>query len=205
MFYFYIFSETYPFWLLISAISVSVWFFIFRPKWYYLGLGAIALVLAYFFESLLETPVDLVIMLIFVAPVVEEIIKFLLTIQKKFQVNVKAGIGIGLGFALFENALYFQDFSLAFPSMLLTVIVVREFTDPILHSTTTSIATRGWKKFRYVLLAIFMHSTWNILTMSNNYTIIGLLTVLYAFILLFSGGKIFKKSDKNQKENIVKF
>ena len=107
--------------------------------------------------------------------------------------RVKTGITVGLSFALIENALYFNSFG----SIFLLIFLLREFTDPILHSTATAISTFTWKKsIGYVGLpiAILMHASWNLFgyyTATMSY-LIYVMAGIYGTILIM----IWIKNDK---------
>lgn len=173
-----------PYYILISLIGVSILTVIFRPKFLPIPLilGVIAFFIALIIEGIETTQSDLLFMIIIGAPVLEEILKFIMTAHGK---DIRTGITVGFGFALLENAYYFSAYS----SILLTIFLIRFLSDPILHGTTTSVATLGWKKYRYVLIAIAMHSLWNVLAVfsayNNSYIPMILITIVYGIILTY--------------------
>ena len=131
-------------------------------------------------------------MIVFLAPVVEEIVKFLMTWYKK---DVRAGVGVGLGFAMIENAMYYTYDS---PLVGLgTLLMFRELQDPTLHSSTVSVSVRSWKGIPYIILSIAMHSIYNIISLSNNLFGIIAISSVYAVVL----GYMVYRSRKNKIKN----
>ena len=136
-----------------------------------IGLGVISLA-AVVMESYLFTVLGTVLGLLIVAPVLEEILKFSATFRKR---DARAGIGVGLGFALTENALYFHSFlsgysisaviSISFlSSQVFLFILMRGAFDPLLHSSLTGVSVRTWQKGRRIWLpvAIGLHAAYNL-------------------------------------------
>ena len=178
--------------LLISSISVIIYGWFFKIKWWKLVFGIPPFLIALGLEDLSLSYFSLLVIAIIVAPIIEESVKFLFTFYGK---DVKAAIAVGLSFALIENALYFNSFG----SIFLLIFLLREFTDPILHSTTTAISTFTWKKgIGYVGLpvAILMHASWNLFgyyTATMSY-LIYVMAGIYGTILIL----IWKKEENNK-------
>ena len=167
--------------ILLSAIPLPLfwWFKRFNPI--QLLLGVVALFIAYFIElseEFLLGESSLLLMLVFLAPVIEELSKFTMTIYKK---NEKSAVGVGMGFSIIENAMYYTAFAstVGLPMLLL----FREFQDPILHTSTTSVSVKSWKGYPYILIAIGMHSLYNFLAIYDNLTYSVIISIVYAFIL----------------------
>ncbi len=181
--------------ILISAMAVLIYGWFFQIRWKYLLFGIPPFFIALGLEELSLSYFSYMIILIVIAPIVEEISKFVFTFYRK---DVKTGIAVGLMFALIENALYFNSFA----SIFLLVFLLREFTDPILHSTTTSISTFTWKReIGYVGLpvAILMHSVWNyygILTINSPYLVF-VIAIIYGIILYVIWNRKYGRSFKN--------
>ena len=179
--------------ILISAMAVLIYGWFFQIRWKYLLFGIPPFFIALGLEELSLSYFSYMIILIVIAPIVEEISKFVFTFYRK---DVKTGIAVGLSFALIENALYFNSFG----SIFLLIFLLREFTDPILHSTTTAISTFTWKKgIGYVGLpvAILMHASWNLFgyyTASMSY-LIYIIAGIYGSILIVIWMKNDKESD----------
>ncbi len=165
--------------LLVASIAIVIYGWFFRIKWWKLSFGIPAFVSAYFIEEYITTPENFLLIVLIIAPIIEETMKFVSTIYGK---DVKTAIAVGLMFALMENAMYFNAFGFIF----LSLFLVREFTDPVLHATTTSISVRLWKKSYLALpIAIGLHIGWNYygyLTITNPY-LIYIPTIIYGIIL----------------------
>ena len=176
--------------ILISSISVIIYGWFFKIKWWKLVFGIPPFLIALGLEDLSLSYFSLLVIAIIIAPIIEESMKFLFTFYGK---DVKTGIAVGLSFALIENALYFNSFG----SIFLLIFLLREFTDPILHSTTTAISTFTWKKgigYIGLPLAILMHASWNLFgyyTASMSY-LIYVMAGIYGTILII----IWMKNDK---------
>ena len=183
------------YYILLSALPFPVFWYFTRFRLRSLLLGVLALFIAYYLELSEEMVIGAggeILMIVFLAPVVEEIVKFLMTWYRK---DVRAGVGVGLGFAMIENAMYYT--SLSPIAGLGTLLMFREIQDPILHSSTVSVSVRSWKGIPYVLLSIAMHSVYNIISLSNNLAeMIGISSV-YAVVL----GYMVYKSRKNKNKN----
>ena len=182
------------YYILLSALPFPVFWYFTRFRLRSLLLGVVALFIAYYLELGEEMVIGAggeILMIVFLAPVVEEIVKFLMTWYRK---DVRAGVGVGLGFAMIENAMYYT--SLSPIAGLGTLLMFREIQDPILHSSTVSVSVRSWKGIPYILLSIAMHSVYNIISLSNNLTeMIGISSV-YAVVL----GYMVYKSRKNKNK-----
>ena len=168
----------------------------FQIEWRYLLLGIPPFIIALFLERYIVLDFSTIIFLIIIAPVIEETLKFFSTIAKK---DKKTGVAVGLMFAGFENMIYFISFSYSF----LLVFWLRELSDPILHSTTTSIATRTWKGkiLGGIGLAILMHSFWNFfsLLIINDYYLIWILAGIYFMAETIFVNEIKLKNKKKLK------
>ena len=182
------------YYVLLSALPFPVFWYFTRFRLRSLLLGVAALFIAYYLELGEEMVIGAggeILMIVFLAPVVEEIVKFLMTWYRK---DVRAGVGVGLGFAMIENAMYYT--SLSPIAGLGTLLMFREIQDPILHSSTVSVSVRSWKGIPYVLLSIAMHSVYNIISLSNNLAeMIGISSV-YVVVL----GYMVYRSRKNKNK-----
>ena len=183
------------YYILVSVAPFPVFWYFTRFRLRSLLLGVVALFIAYYIELGEEMVIGAggeILMIVFLAPVVEEIVKFLMTWYRK---DVRAGVGVGLGFAMIENAMYFTYDS---PLVGLgTLLMFREMQDPILHSSTVSVSVRSWKGIPYVLLSIGMHSLYNIISLSNNLIEMIAISSVYAVVL----GCMVYKSRKNKIKN----
>ena len=110
-----------------------------------IGLGPVAFT-SYIAETYLYTlSFNLVLSLILIAPIVEESTKFAATSYGK---RISNGLGVGLGFALSENALYFHTFLSVYSLsiVIISYIILRGLGDPLLHQFTAGLDSRTWEK-----------------------------------------------------------
>lgn len=181
-------------WLLsfaISGVSFIVFRFVYHVKWRYLVLGVIPFFIARYVEDFMLSPSDLILMLLVIAPVWEEILKFIFTY---FHKTFEGGIAVGLTFAWIENAFYYEAYFHS--SLFLTVVLLREFTDPVLHSTTTSISQKSWNgKFRYIGIAILLHAVWNTFAVVGTIYEIAGVAIVYFIITYYRYRKNKKITD----------
>ena len=175
---------------ILSFIAVVIYGWFFRIKWWKLVFGIPPFLIAFVLEYLALSYFSLLLIVIIIAPIIEECSKFIFTFHGK---DVKTGIAVGLMFAGIENTLYFN----AFGSIFLFIFLLREFTDPVLHSTTTAISTFSWKKgigYLGLPIAILMHASWNLFgyyTVTMPYLVYAIAGI-YGTILIM----IWMKKDK---------
>lgn len=144
-----------------------------RPRFIEVMIGAVPVSFAaiilepYFFNYL-----GMLLGLLIIAPVLEEILKFIGTTRKR---DASSGLGVGLGFAMVENLLYFHFFlsgysmssilSLSFfSSQIFLFIAMRGSFDPLLHSTLSGLSVQTWRKGSRIWLpvAIVLHAVYNL-------------------------------------------
>lgn len=162
---------------LFSAIFVIVYCGVFRllklgPRFPEIVIGILPVsAAAIILEPYLFGYVGAFVGLLVVAPIFEEILKFVGTARKR---DASSGVGIGLGFAFVENLLYFHLFlagiqiqailSISFVfSQIFFFVVIRGAFDPLLHSTLSGLSTRTWQKGRrhWLPVAIAFHVAYN--------------------------------------------
>lgn len=189
--------------ILIAALPLPVFWVVFRMRLSSVLLGVPAIFLALVGEEFLQTYLDPTasFMILFIAPVIEESSKFLMTVWKR---DFRAGVGVGMGFAILENALYYMSY----PYLLSFFLMAREIQDPALHMTTTSIsANRGWRKIRYLGIAMFLHFAYNLVSLSNSPAYIGIVAAIYIGIMVVqkirinTGNQGNKKNGRNKKRD----
>ena len=156
---------------IISCLFIVVYWALFaamhrRPRLKSLILGALpvsaAAVLA---ESMVMPLLSAFVFLVIVAPVTEEALKFAGSAYRR---DMAAGLGIGLGFALSENALYFGSFlsidTLVSLSFLAAFVLLRGLADPVLHSFTAALSVGTWRtgKWRWLGYSMLIHGGYNL-------------------------------------------
>ena len=188
----------YFFAALFSLVFVLAYYGIFRLLGLRAGIiemaiGASAVsIAAIFLEQYIFTMYGTFIGLLVAAPVIEEMLKFAGTSRKR---NTSAGVGVGLGFALVENILYFNLFlsgysitgllSVSFiSSQIFLFIIMRGAFDPLLHSTLTGLSSMSWKRgHRFWLpVAIGFHIAYNFVAIIGQSEILFLLVADIAII-----------------------
>ena len=190
----------------LSALGIYGWYF--RIRWKMLIMGIPAIVGAYFIEIYFVqlSFIDMFVFLVVIAPIVEELLKFLCTFFGK---DVRTATAVGLMFATVENLLYYISYS----GIFLFVFSVREFTDPLLHMTTTSVSVQAWKKWKRrfygIIIAVIMHSFWNwfsIQILGNSYMIYAVAIpygVVLAWIVRRDRIKTRKEKSRINKEKNI--
>jgi len=170
-----------------------------------IGLGPVAFT-SYIAETYLYTlSFNLVLSLILIAPIVEESTKFAATSYGK---RISNGLGVGLGFALSENALYFHTFLSVYSLsiVIISYIILRGLGDPLLHQFTAGLDSKTWEKGNPMWIGIAMatHIGYNFAAV-----IMASLTLVYTYpimageiIALFIGVK-FLTGIKEEKKEIV--
>jgi RsiW-degrading membrane proteinase PrsW (M82 family) len=168
-----------------------------------IGLGPVAFT-SYVAETYLYTlSFSLVLSLMFIAPIIEESAKFAATAYGK---KIRNGLGVGLGFALSENALYFHTFvSMSSLSIIIiSYIILRGFGDPLLHQFTAGIDTKTWEKSNpgWIGIAMATHIGYNFAAI-----VMASLTPMYIYpimageiIALLVGMKFLTRIKEEKKE-----
>ena len=130
------------------------------------------------------------IVLVLVAPPVEELLKFL--VSGTTGANFASAAGAGIGFAATENALYFLASWNEPVALLVAFVAVRALTDPLLHVTSTTLTTLTWHGRSWGLPAgLALHMLWNTAALLETaadpavgFLLIGVATVVVVGILV---------------------
>lgn len=142
---------------------------------------------------------------VIIAPVVEECTKgvflLLVALSRNFDGPVDGfvyGGGIGLGFGMSENFLYFLSFPTNYSS-LFVLIIIRTLFSAVLHCCTQATlgAVIGYVKFKGILfkillvplglfVAMFIHFTWNLTVSFTSTAIIGFLFMMMTVIVILA-------------------
>ncbi len=136
-----------------------------RPTPLAFALGAVvvavlALLLELAIQSALMPVTAGLVVLVLVGPLVEELLKF--GASGATGATYRSAAGAGIGFAATENALYFAAFWGEPLTYLATLVVVRAVTDPLLHSTATTLTTLTLRGRPWGLPAgLTLHILWN--------------------------------------------
>ncbi|MHB8430195.1 MAG: PrsW family glutamic-type intramembrane protease [Acidimicrobiales bacterium] len=154
---------------LVSFVLVFPFVVALRPRLLSFMAGATlvalgALVVEFLVQSALNPLYGVAIVLVLVAPPVEELLKFVAS--GLTGANFASAAGAGIGFAASENALYFLAAWGEPTASLVALIAIRAFTDPLLHSTATTLTTMSWHGRPWGLPAgIALHMAWNTLAL----------------------------------------
>jgi RsiW-degrading membrane proteinase PrsW (M82 family) len=164
--------STYFIELLFLSFLLSSFMLLFRPRIVSLVIGGSAVAfIAIVSENFVLNFTSDVFLLLVAAPVIEEVLKLLATAYGK---QIRNAVGVGLGFAIVENAFYLVAvLSIYSVKVAIPFIIARAIGDPLLHSTSASISVRSWNGSKSALpKAIGLHFLYN----------------LWAVILAGSGG-----------------
>ena len=201
-------------WILVSSMSAAfialyyaVDLTIFKQKpslvSLLIGLTAVAAV-SYYAETYLYTlSFSLVLSLLFIAPIIEELTKFSATFYGK---QIRNSLGVGLGFALSENALYFHTFFSIYSllMMIISYIILRGLGDPLLHQFTAGLDSKTWEKGNpaWIGIAMATHISYNLAAI-----IMASLDTMYIYpimageiIALLVGMKFLTRIKEEEKE-----
>ena len=148
--------------LLLLSFLLSSFMLLFRPKIVSLIIGgSIVAFVAIISENFILDFTSEVFLLLIAAPVIEEISKLLATVYGK---HIRNAIGVGLGFAVVENALYLAVVLSSYSAnVAIPFIMARAIGDPLLHSTSASVSVRSWSGSKSALpKAIGLHFLYNL-------------------------------------------
>ena len=155
----------------LSCLFIALYWTLFsgarrRPKLKSLMIGALPVsVAAILAEGIVIPLLSVFVFLVIVAPVTEEALKLA---GSSYRRDMAAGLGIGLGFALSENALYFGSFLSAgvlVPlSFLISFVLLRGLADPVLHAFTAALSVGTWRtrKWRWLGYSMLIHGGYNL-------------------------------------------
>ena len=198
-----VFSMSAAFVALYYAVDLTI--FRQKPSLVSLLIGLTAVAAAsYYAETYLYTLLfSLVLSLLFIAPIIEELTKFSATFYGK---QIRNGLGVGLGFALSENALYFNTFFSVYSlSMIIaSYIILRGLGDPLLHQFTAGLDSKTWEKGNpiWISIAIATHIGYNFaaLVMASLASIYMYPIMAGEIIALLAGMKYLIKVRVEEKE-----
>jgi len=203
-------------WILVFSISAAfvalyyaVDLLLFRQKpdliSLLIGLGPVASI-SYIAETYLyNLSSSLVLSLLLIAPLIEELTKFSATFYGK---QTRNGLGVGLGFALTENALYFHTFfsMYSLSMVIIPYIILRGLGDPLLHQFTAGLDSKTWEKGNpaWIGIAMATHISYNFAAI-----IMASLDTMYIYpimaaeiIVLLIGMKFLTKTKEEKKEEV---
>jgi len=198
-----VFSMSAAFVALYYAVDLTI--FRQKPSLVSLLIGLTAVAAAsYYAETYLYTlSFSIVLSLLFIAPIIEELTKFSATFYGK---QIRNGLGVGLGFALSENALYFHTFFSMYSLSVITIsyIILRGLGDPLLHEFTAGLDSKTWEKGNpaWIGIAIATHTGYNfaaivMASMASTY----MYPIMAAEIIaLLAGMKYLTRASVEEKE-----
>ena len=154
---------------LTSYVLVAPFVAWLRPNYWGIALGAtVVAIVALFIELLAEDAISPLIAatvtLVLIGPLTEEVLKFLAS--GTLGANFASAAGVGIGFAATENALYLWSAWGSPLEQLALLIAIRAATDPLLHSTATTLTTLTWRGRPWGFPAgLALHMSWNFATL----------------------------------------
>jgi hypothetical protein len=130
--------------------------------------AALALVLETGAQDLIGPENGPIVLILVVAPVVEELLK--LALSSATGRDYRSAVGVGAGFAAAENGVYFLA-AWGEPTVnLIVLVVLRAVTDPLLHITATTYTTLSLHGSEWGLPAgLAIHMLWNVIAFSEGY------------------------------------
>lgn len=144
--------------LLAAAGAGASWILLFRPRLKMIPMGFLAFMGAVILEYY-ALPFGYGVELLFLAPTIEESLKFAANRSK----SLRGGMGAGTGFSVLENATYFVIF-LGSPYFVIEA-AVRSLSDVMMHSFNSGLSSFSYRrgaKLRFGLpLAILVHGAFN--------------------------------------------
>lgn len=158
---------------LTSFVLVVPFVVALRPRFLSLAAGATfvalaALLIEVLVQDALNPTIAAAVVLVFVAPLTEELLKFLDT--GVTGANFASASGAGIGFAATENALYFFAAWGEPLTYLVALIALRAATDPLIHITSTTLSTLSWHGRPWGLPAgLALHGLWNAVALVEVY------------------------------------
>ncbi len=144
------------------SLLISSFVLFLKPRIPSLLLGALVVsAVAIVIETWVLNFVSGTVMLLIYAPIIEELLKFAATRYKR---DLRSAFGVGSGFAIAENALYFMVLASIYSlPVALPFVLARAVGDPLLHSAATSISIRTWKGKKLAIpTAIGLHFLYNL-------------------------------------------
>ncbi|MGH9918754.1 MAG: PrsW family glutamic-type intramembrane protease, partial [Nitrososphaerales archaeon] len=144
-----------------------------RPRLLSLAAGATlvalaALLIEALVQSALNPAIATAVVLVFVAPLTEELLKFL--DSGVTGANFASASGTGIGFAATENALYFFAAWGEPLTYLVALVALRAVTDPLIHITATTLTTLSWHGRPWGLPGgLALHALWNAVALVEVY------------------------------------
>ena len=162
------------------------------------------------------------ILLVVIAPIVEELSKALgLRLMKKNILEIEDGLiygaASGFGFAATENLIYGTRFWDEGIVVIISLLYLRTVGSSLLHASSTALTGYGYankvikkhsilKVIPYIILAIIIHSIFNLFAFSAQtiHQILGVVTaVMFAFLLFIRVRKKITILDKNNNKNTI--
>lgn len=144
------------------SVLASSFVILLKPRIPALLLGAIVVSsAAIVIETWVLNFVSGTLLLLIYAPIIEELLKFAATRYKR---DLRSALGVGSGFAIAENALYFVTLASIYSlPVALPFILARAVGDPLLHSASTSISVKTWRGKKLAIPeAIGLHFLYNL-------------------------------------------
>ncbi|MCI4345864.1 MAG: PrsW family glutamic-type intramembrane protease [Thermoplasmata archaeon] len=153
----------------ISFAAIAPWVFALKPRpLAFLAGATVVPVLALLIELEAQSAMGLLlgptVVLLLVAPVTEELLKFGVAVPTGATYQTAAGAA--LGFAASENGIYYLAAWGGSTTTLLTLVVIRSITDPLVHTAATTLTVSSWRGPAAAFPAgILLHASWNALTL----------------------------------------
>ncbi len=153
----------------LSFAAIAPWAFALKPRLVPFLVGAtvvpvVALLVELGAQDAMGALIGPTVVLLLVAPVTEEFLKFGVAVPTGATYETAAGAA--LGFAASENGVYYLAAWSGSTTTLLTLVLIRSLTDPLVHTTATTLTVSSWRGPTAAFPAgILLHASWNALTL----------------------------------------
>jgi len=158
----------------------------------------------FFYGAQFTLQIELFLLLVVIGPIVEELVKAsgLVVVYRRLnsiENGLVYGAAIGLGFAAMENVLYLGNALMSGLEVFIVTAVARSLSSTFLHASATAVSGYGIARHRvmrgrtakvgwgrYVIVAIVMHGTFNLLASMGQIFSIGPIMSLIGLALAIS-------------------
>jgi RsiW-degrading membrane proteinase PrsW (M82 family) len=169
----------------------------------------------FFYGRQVTIEFELFLLLVVIGPIVEELVKAsgIFVVYRRLNTlesGLVYGAAVGLGFSAMENVLYLTNATMSGLEVFLVTAVARSLSSALLHASATSVTGYGLARFRlmrnqsrrvgwgrYLLVAMLMHGTFNLLAavgqIFNVGSILSLALLVVAFLFAITAFRLVRR------------